>query len=126
MTIRRSRFAMDMDTALEDGQWSKLQDFLSDKLEDDDMGTVEDICRRGGDAPERPMPGKDRKSGAADGAIQRYERHQAEVRDQHRRGLITDADLPRALQYGNITTPPKKPTATVYDAKSFPDLGRLK
>ena len=53
MTIRRPRIAMDMDTMLDDDQWNKLQKYLSDYLDDDQMHAVETICRGGGDAPEQ-------------------------------------------------------------------------
>ncbi len=59
---RPRKLALDRDTALEDGQWSKLKEFLTDRLSAEDMATVEDICRGGGDAPDEPA------SGAADAA----------------------------------------------------------
>ncbi len=59
---RPRKLALDKDTALEDGQWSKLKEFLTDRLSAEDMQTVEDICRGGGDPPDEPA------SGASDAA----------------------------------------------------------
>lgn len=73
------------DSALEDDQWQKLQDFLGDKLSPEDMETVESICREGGDAPEgKPV------SGAADAA---------------RRGSWQRSDVPRPVAYDAKTFP---------------------
>jgi len=54
---RPRKLALDRDTALEDGQWGKLSAFLTPLLSADDMSTVEDICRGGGDAPDEPASG---------------------------------------------------------------------
>jgi len=59
---RPRKLALDKDTALEDGQWEKLVTFLKPLLSTEDMQTVEDICRGGGDAPDEPA------SGASDAA----------------------------------------------------------
>ena len=61
---RRARIAMDMDTMLADEQWDKLQEYLSDILDEDQMQAVEMICRGGGDAPESKP-----KAGASDAAL---------------------------------------------------------
>ncbi len=59
------KLALDRDLALEDTQWQKLTAFLTPLLSAEDMQSVEDICRSGGDAPEKPA------SGAADAARSR-------------------------------------------------------
>jgi len=59
---RPRKLALDRDTALEDTQWGKLSAFLTPLLSAEDMQTVEDICRGGGDAPDEPA------SGASDAA----------------------------------------------------------
>jgi len=59
---RPRKLALDKDLALEDGQWTKLVTFLKPLLSTEDMQTVEDICRGGGDAPDEPA------SGASDAA----------------------------------------------------------
>ncbi len=50
----RRKITLDHDTALEDGQFTKLMTFLEDKLAPDDLETVESIVRGGGDAPDKP------------------------------------------------------------------------
>ncbi len=62
---RPRKLALDKDTALEDGQWEKLVTFLKPLLSAEDMASVEDICRGGGDGPDEPA------SGAADAARSR-------------------------------------------------------
>ncbi len=62
---RPRKLALDRDTALEDGQWEKLVTFLKPLLSAEDMSTVEDICRGGGDVPDEPA------SGASDAARSR-------------------------------------------------------
>ncbi len=62
---RPRKLALDKDTALEDGQWENLVTFLKPLLSAEDMQTVEDICRGGGDAPDEPA------SGASDAARSR-------------------------------------------------------
>ncbi len=62
---RPRKLALDRDTALEDGQWEKLSAFLTPLLSAEDMSTVEDICRGGGDGPDEPA------SGASDAARSR-------------------------------------------------------
>ncbi len=59
---RPRKLALDKDTALEDGQWEKLVTFLKPLLSAEDMESVENICRSGGDPPDEPT------SGAADAA----------------------------------------------------------
>lgn len=59
---RPRKLALDKDLALEDGQWEKLVTFLKPLLSAEDMQSVEDICRGGGDAPDEPA------SGASDAA----------------------------------------------------------
>ncbi len=59
---RPRKLALDKDTALEDGQWEKLVTFLKPLLSAEDLASVEDICRGGGDPPDEPA------SGAADAA----------------------------------------------------------
>jgi len=59
---RPRKLALDKDTALEDGQWTKLVTFLKPLLSAEDMTSVEDICRGGGDGPDEPA------SGASDAA----------------------------------------------------------
>ncbi len=54
---RPRKLALDKDTALEDGQWEKLVTFLKPLLSAEDMQSVEDICRGGGDAPDEPASG---------------------------------------------------------------------
>ncbi len=54
---RTRKLALDRDTALEDGQWTKLVTFLKPLLSAEDMAAVEDICRGGGDAPDEPAAG---------------------------------------------------------------------
>ena len=62
---RPRKLALDRDLALEDTQWGKLSAFLTPLLSAEDMQTVEDICRGGGDAPDEPA------AGAADAARSR-------------------------------------------------------
>jgi len=62
---RPRKLAIDRDLALEDTQWGKLSAFLTPLLSAEDMSTVEDICRGGGDAPDKPA------SGASDAARSR-------------------------------------------------------
>jgi len=62
---RPRKLALDKDTALEDGQWEKLSTFLTPLLSAEDMSTVENICRGGGDPPDEPA------SGASDAARSR-------------------------------------------------------
>jgi len=62
---RPRKLALDRDTALEDTQWEKLSTFLTPLLSAEDMSTVEDICRGGGDVPPEPV------SGASDAAAAR-------------------------------------------------------
>jgi len=62
---RPRKLALDRDTALEDGQWQKLVTFLKPLLSAEDLASVEDICRGGGDAPDEPA------SGASDAARSR-------------------------------------------------------
>ncbi len=59
---RPRKLAIDKDLALEDGQWEKLVTFLKPLLSAEDMASVEDICRGGGDSPDEPA------SGASDAA----------------------------------------------------------
>ncbi len=59
---RPRKLALDKDTALEDGQWEKLVTFLKPLLSVEDMESVENICRGGGDPPDEPV------AGAADAA----------------------------------------------------------
>ena len=59
---RLRKLALDKDTALEDGQWEKLVTFLKPLLSAEDMESVENICRGGGDPPDEPA------SGASDAA----------------------------------------------------------
>ena len=59
---RPRKLALDKDTALEDGQWEKLVTFLKPLLSAEDMESVENICRAGGDVPDEPA------SGASDAA----------------------------------------------------------
>jgi len=54
---RPRKLTLDRDLALEDGQWAKLKAFLTDRLSAEDLASVEDICRGGGDAPDEPKPG---------------------------------------------------------------------
>jgi len=54
---RPRKLALDRDTALEDGQWEKLVTFLKPLLSAEDLASVEDICRGGGDAPDEPAAG---------------------------------------------------------------------
>ncbi len=54
---RLRKLALDKDTALEDGQWEKLSTFLTPLLSAEDMSTVENICRGGGDPPDEPASG---------------------------------------------------------------------
>jgi len=54
---RPRKLALDRDTALEDEQWEKLVTFLKPLLSAEDMATVQDICRGGGDAPDEPASG---------------------------------------------------------------------
>ena len=117
------RKTVDADTALEDGQWEKLKNFLGDKLPPEHMETVEDICRGGGDAPK---PGEDRKrsSGAADSKAL-LARHEANLRGRHKLGLISEADLVNGLRFGSDLLS-SKTAAVAYDAKVFPNKGRLK
>ncbi len=62
---RPRKLALDKDTALEDGQWEKLVTFLKPLLSVEDMESVENICRGGGDPPDEPA------SGASDAARSR-------------------------------------------------------
>jgi len=62
---RPNKLALDRDLALEDGQWEKLVTFLKPLLSAEDMQSVQDICRGGGDAPDEPA------SGASDAARSR-------------------------------------------------------
>ncbi len=59
---RPRKLTLDRDLALEDDQWGKLKAFLTDRLSAEDMATVEEICRAGGDVPDEPA------SGASDAA----------------------------------------------------------
>jgi len=54
---RPRKLALDKNTALEDGQWEKLVTFLKPLLSAEDMQTVENICRGGGDVPDEPAAG---------------------------------------------------------------------
>jgi len=54
---RPRKLALDKDLALEDTQWEKLSAFLKSLISTEDMSTVEDICRGGGDPPDEPKPG---------------------------------------------------------------------
>ena len=49
--------AYDSDYALHPDQFKKLRSFLADKLDPDDMQTVENICMAKGDAPDEPAAG---------------------------------------------------------------------
>ncbi len=69
---RSRKLAFDIDTALHDEQWEKLSAFLKPMLSEEDFQTVEDICRGGGDAPEKTQ------SGASD-AARRPPRERADV-----------------------------------------------
>ncbi len=62
---RPRKLALDKNLALEDGQWEKLVTFLKPLLSAEDLASVEDICRGGGDAPDEPA------AGAADAARSR-------------------------------------------------------
>ncbi len=54
---RPRKLALDKDTALEDTQWAKLSAFLTPLLSAEDMESVENICRGGGDVPPEPASG---------------------------------------------------------------------
>ena len=54
---RPRKLALDKDLALEDGQWEKLVAFLKPLLSAEDMESVENICRGGGDVPDEPAAG---------------------------------------------------------------------
>ncbi len=62
---RPRKLALDKDLALEDTQWGKLSAFLTPLLSAEDMESVENICRAGGDVPDEPA------SGASDAARSR-------------------------------------------------------
>ena len=132
ITRNRRRIALDADTALEDGQWEKLQAFLTPLLDEDQMATVEEICRGGGDAPEgKPSAGASDTAIAYDTVL---DREVQALQTRHRAGHISEGQLVtgiRAINARRRTKPlaqDRRAGVTPLDKleAEFPHMNRLK